>query len=71
VFEEALQRGPAWRRLPGWLRRLTDLPTLPSDSEEVRLHKAVLTLSSSLMATLSVVWVGTYDVKTGRLGEVT
>jgi adenylate cyclase len=60
--KEALQRGPAWRRLPGWLRRLTDLGTLPSDSEEVRLRKAVLTLSSSLMATLAFVWVGTYAV---------
>ena len=56
------ERGPAWQRLPGWLRRLTDLGTLPSDSEEVRLRKSVLTLSSSLMATLAFVWVGTYAV---------
>jgi adenylate cyclase len=62
VVEEALPRGPAWQRLPGWLRRLTDLGTLPSDSEEVRLRKSVLTLSSTLMATLSFVWVGTYAV---------
>jgi adenylate cyclase len=62
VLEEALRRGPVWRRLPGWLRRLTDLGTLPSDSEEVRLRKSVLTLSSILMATLSFVWVGTYAV---------
>ena len=60
MLEEALQHGPAWRRLPGWLRRLTDLGTLPSDSEEVRLRKSVLTLSSVLMATLSFAWVGTY-----------
>jgi class 3 adenylate cyclase len=61
VLEEALQRRQgAWRRLPRWLRRLTDLGILPSDSEEVRLRKAVLTLSSVLMATLSFVWVGTY-----------
>ena len=52
---------PGWR-LPGWLRRLTDLGTLPSDSEEVRLRKSVLTLSAILMATLSLVWVGTYAV---------
>ena len=50
------------RRLPGWLRRLTDLGALPSDSEELRLSKSVLTLSSSLMATLAFVWVGTYAV---------
>jgi adenylate cyclase len=44
------------------LQRLTDLGTLPSDSEEVRLRKSVLTLSAILMATLSLVWVGTYAV---------
>ena len=44
------------------MRRLTDLGTLPSDSEEVRLRKSVLTLSAILMATLSLVWVGTYAV---------
>ena len=60
MLEEALRRRPAWRRLPGWLRRLADIGVLPSDSEEVRLRKAVLTLSSSLMATLAFVWVGTY-----------
>jgi adenylate cyclase len=62
VLKDALRRGPVWRRLPGWLQRLTDLGTLPSDSEEVRLRKSVLTLSSILMATLSFVWVGTYAV---------
>jgi class 3 adenylate cyclase len=47
-------------RLPDWLRRLTDLGSLPTDTEELRLRKSVLVLSSSLMATLSFVWVGTY-----------
>jgi adenylate cyclase len=51
-----------WRRLPGWLRRLTDLGTLPSDPEDVRLRKSVLTLSSMLMGTLAFAWVGTYAV---------
>ncbi|MDP9269397.1 MAG: adenylate/guanylate cyclase domain-containing protein [Chloroflexota bacterium] len=60
MLGEALRRRPAWRRLPGWLRWLADIGTLPSDSEEVRLRKSVLTLSSSLMATLAFVWVGTY-----------
>jgi adenylate cyclase len=46
--------------LPAWLRRLTELGSLPSDSEEMRLRKSVLVLSSSLMATLAFVWVGTY-----------
>jgi class 3 adenylate cyclase len=60
VLEEELQRGSGRRRLLDLLRRLTDVGTLPSDPEEVRLRKAVLTLSSVLMATLAFVWVGTY-----------
>src|SRR3954463_5926992 len=47
---------------PAWLRRLTALGSLPSDSEELRLRKSVLVLSSSLMATLACIWVGTYAV---------
>src|SRR5216684_2148842 len=61
VPEEALRR-LRWRQLPSWLRRPADLGVLPSDSEEVRLRKSVLMLSSVLMATLSFVWVGTYAV---------
>jgi class 3 adenylate cyclase len=49
-------------RLPNWLRRLTELGALPSDPEDVRLRKAVLTLSSVLMATLAFAWVATYAV---------
>jgi len=48
------------RRLPGRLRRLIELGALPSDSQEVRLRKSVLTLSSALMVSLAFVWVGTY-----------
>jgi adenylate cyclase len=58
--EEASRQGLGWPRMPGWLQRLTDIGTLPSDSEDVRLRKAVLTLSSVLMATLAFAWVGTY-----------
>jgi adenylate cyclase len=47
-------------RSPDWLRRWTELGSLPSDSDELRLRKSVLVLSSSLMATLALVWVGTY-----------
>lgn len=36
--------------------------SLPTDTEEVRLRKSVLVLSSSLMAVLSLVWVSTYAV---------
>jgi adenylate cyclase len=60
VLDEAHERRREWRRMPAWLRRLADIGTLPSDSEEVRLRKSVLILSSSLMATLSFMWVGTY-----------
>lgn len=49
-----------WSRLPGWLRRLAEVGALPSDSEELRVRKAVLVLSSTLMASLATVWVATY-----------
>ena len=54
-------RGTVLNR-PDWLGRVTDLGGLPSDSEELRLRKSVLVLSSSLMATLACIWVGTYAV---------
>lgn len=47
-------------RLPGLVPRLMALGALPSDSDEQRVRKAVLVLSSTLMATLAVVWVATY-----------
>jgi adenylate cyclase len=50
----------ALERLPDWLHRLVDIGALPSDSDEVRVRKAVLVLSSTLMATLSLLWVATY-----------
>ena len=49
-------------RLPGWLKRLVGIGALPADSEELRIRKAVLVLSSTLMASLSCVWVVTYAV---------
>jgi adenylate cyclase len=59
-----VRRGPAWRwwQVPGWLRGLAELGAVPSDSEELRLRKAVLTLSSTMMASLACVWVVTYAV---------
>jgi adenylate cyclase len=51
---------PRMERLPRWLQRLVDIGALPSDSDELRLRKAVLVLSSTLMASLSAVWVVTY-----------
>src|SRR5438045_2526067 len=47
-------------RLLRALQRLADIGALPTDSEELRLRKAVLVLSSVLMASLGFVWVGTY-----------
>jgi adenylate cyclase len=46
--------------LPDWLRGLAQIGGSPSDPEELRVRKAVLVLSSTLMATLAFVWVGTY-----------
>ena len=47
-------------RLPSWAQRLVEIGALPSDSSELRVRKAVLVLSSSLMASFSAVWVATY-----------
>jgi adenylate cyclase len=52
--------GFASGRLPAWLQRVAGLGVLPADSDELRTRKEVLTLSSVLMASLAVVWVGTY-----------
>ena len=49
-------------RLPGWVQRLVEIGALPSDSAELRARKAVLVLSSTLMASLACVWVATYAV---------
>jgi adenylate cyclase len=54
----SIRRGIAG--LPVWLRRLADIGVLPSDTEELRVRKAVLVLSSSLMASLAFIWVATY-----------
>jgi class 3 adenylate cyclase len=48
--------------LPGWVQRLVEIGALPSDSAELRVRKAVLVLSATLMASLSSVWVVTYAV---------
>jgi class 3 adenylate cyclase len=42
------------------LERLAGLGVRPSDSDDLRVRKEVLTLSSTLMASLAVVWVGSY-----------
>lgn len=44
------------------MRRLAELGAASSDSEELRVRKAVLTLSSTMMASLACVWVATYAV---------
>src|ERR671930_504188 len=51
---------PGMRRLPRWMQRLVEIGALPSDSDELRVRKAVLVLSSTLMASLAFVWVITY-----------
>jgi class 3 adenylate cyclase len=47
-------------RLPGWLKRLSQIGVSPSDSADLRVRKTVLVLSSTLMASLAFVWVATY-----------
>ena len=47
-------------RAPRWLDRLAQIGVAPTDAEDLRVRKAVLTLSSALMASLAVVWVTTY-----------
>ena len=47
-------------RLPRSVRRLVRIGESPSDSEELRVRKAVLVLSTVLMAGLALVWVATY-----------
>jgi len=60
-LQRMIDRLPAWlQRLPGWMQRLVETGALPSDSEELRLRKSVLVLSSTLMATLAFAWVVTY-----------
>jgi class 3 adenylate cyclase len=44
------------------VERLAGIGSLPSDPEELRVRKAVLVLSSTLMASLAIVWVATYAV---------
>ncbi|HLM51571.1 MAG TPA: hypothetical protein VK279_13585, partial [Solirubrobacteraceae bacterium] len=51
---------PMSRRLPRWVRRLAEIGALPSDPEELRVRKAILVLSSTLMTSLAFIWVGTY-----------
>ena len=53
-----------WRRLPDWVDRLAQIGVVPSDSDEERVRKATLTLTSALITVLAVIWVATY----GALG---
>ena len=48
--------------IPPGLQRLLSIGRDPSDSEEMRLRKSVLVLSSLLMAGLASIWVVTYAI---------
>src|SRR3954470_12856791 len=50
----------ASERNPRWLHGLLRVGAQASDSAELRVRKATLVLSSTLMASLSFVWVATY-----------
>jgi class 3 adenylate cyclase len=56
------------RHVPGWSQRLVEIGALSSDSDALRVRKAVLVLSSMLMASLALVWVVTYAAL-GRWGS--
>ena len=45
---------------PAFASRLARVGVVPSDSDEERVRKATLTLTSALITVLAVVWVGTY-----------
>ena len=60
MSELAIRR--RFQRAPGWLGRLAQIGVSQSDSEELRVRKAVLALSSTLMGSLAFVWVVTYAV---------
>ena len=49
-------------RVPSWVERLVTMGVLPGDPEEERLRKASLTLTSTMVTVLAVVWVATYSV---------
>ena len=55
-------REPRRGRSVAWLRGLAEIGVAPSDSEELRLRKTVLVLSSVLIACLASVWVVTFAV---------
>jgi adenylate cyclase len=59
---EQLARRRLLLSLPSWVQSFAEIGSLPSDSEEVRVRKAVLVLSSTLMASLAFIWVVTYSV---------
>jgi adenylate cyclase len=49
-------------RVPSWVQRLVTIGVLADDPEEERLRKASLTLTSTLVSALAVIWVATYSV---------
>jgi hypothetical protein len=64
-METVPPRYSRWRRLlPDWVDRLAQVGVVRSDSDEESVRKATLTLTSSLITVLAVIWVGTY----GRSG---
>ena len=58
---EGSSAGGSWEQLPSALQKLAELGSSESDSEDLRLRKRVLNLSSALTATLSPIWVLTYS----------
>ncbi len=51
-----------WRGPRDWLRALAEIGLAPTDSEELRLRKKVLVLSTALIACLALVWTVMFAV---------
>jgi len=47
-------------RFPGWLQRLVAIGADPSDPDDLRVRKAVLVLSATLITSFAFIWVATY-----------
>lgn len=48
------------RRIPEWLIQLAAVGTVPSDSDDVRLRKATLTLSVGMITLAGILWGAMY-----------
>jgi len=65
-----VRRLPVTQRMPGWLIGLATAGTLPTESDDVRLRKATLTLLVAMITLAGIVWGTMYAVLGRRLSAV-